>query len=94
MQWTCGLSHYRFRVDENIEGFAHKEVDVDSVRGDGDCSYRFRVGQSYFVTPFKGTTDLTVFYGEKPGKLMAGICTETQLTVSSAALQAELRARK
>ena len=89
-----GLSHYRFRVDENIEGFAQKEVDLYSGRGDGDCSYHFRMGQSYFVTPFKGTADLMAFYGEKPGKLMAGICTETQPAASAAALLADLRASR
>jgi hypothetical protein len=89
-----GLSHYRFRVDENIEGFAEKEVDVYSGRGGADCSYHFRTGQSYFVTPFKGTPDLMALYGEKPGKLMAGICTETQPAAGAAALLAELKARK
>jgi len=89
-----GLSRYRFRVDENISGFDEKEVDVYSGRGGGDCSYHFRMGQSYFVTPFKGTADLMALYGAKPGKLMAGICTETQPKASAGALLAELRARK
>jgi hypothetical protein len=89
-----GLSRYRFRVDENISGFEEKEVDVYSGRGGADCSYHFRMGQSYFVTPFKGTAGLMALYGAEPGKLMAGICTETQPAVSAAALLAELRARK
>jgi hypothetical protein len=87
-----GLSRYRFRVDENISGFEEKEVDVYSGRGDGDCSYHFRMGQSYFVTPYKaGMKD---FYGAEPGKLVAGICTETQPAARAGALLAELRARK
>src|ERR1700733_454493 len=85
-----GLSRYRFRVDENISGFDEKEVDVYSGRGGGDCSYHFRTGESYFVTPFKGTADLMALYGAKPGKLMAGICTETQPAASAGALLAEL----
>ena len=89
-----GLSRYRFRVDENIEGFAETEVDVYSGRGGADCSYHFRMGPSYFVTPFKGTADLMALYGAKPGKLMAGICTETQPAANAAALLAKLRARK
>jgi hypothetical protein len=89
-----GLSRYRFRVDENINGFEEKEVDVYSGRGSGDCSYHFRMGQSYFVTPYKGTADLMALYGAKPGKLMADICTETQPAASAVALLAELRARK
>jgi hypothetical protein len=87
-----GLSRYRFRVDENISGFEEKEVDVYSGRGGGDCSYHFQMGQSYFVTPYKaGMKD---FYGAEPGKLVAGICTETQPAASASALLAELRARK
>jgi hypothetical protein len=50
------------------------------------------MGQSYFVTPYKaGMKD---FYGAEPGKLVAGICTETQPAASASALLAELRARK
>ena len=89
-----GLSRYRFRVDENISGFDEKEVDVYSGRGGGDCSYHFQMGESYFVTPFKGTAGLMALYGAEPGKLMAGICTETQPAASATALLKELRARK
>jgi len=42
-----GLSRYRFRVEENISGFEEKEVDVYSGRGGADCSYHFRMGESY-----------------------------------------------
>jgi hypothetical protein len=87
-----GLSRYRFRVDENITGFEEEEVDVYSGRGHGDCSYHFQMGQSYFVAPYKaGLMDL---YGVEPGKLVAGICTETQPAARAGALLAELRARK
>jgi hypothetical protein len=89
-----GLSRYRFRVDENISGFDEKEVDVYSGRGGADCSYHFQMGESYFVAPFKGTADLMALYGAEPGRLMAGICTETQPAASARALLAELRARK
>jgi hypothetical protein len=89
-----GLSRYRFRVDENISGFEEKEVDVYSGRRGADCSYHFPMGQSYFVTPYKGTAGLMALYGAEPGKLMAGICTETQPAASAAALLTELRARK
>jgi hypothetical protein len=87
-----GLSRYRFRVDENISGFEEKEVDVYSGRGTGDCSYHFRMGQSYFVAPYKA--ELNDLYGTEPGKLVAVICTETQPAANASALLAELRARK
>jgi hypothetical protein len=89
-----GLSRYRFRVDENVSGFGEKEVDVYSGRGGADCSYHFRWGQSYFVTPYKGTADEMAVYGAEPGKLMAGICSETQPAASASPLLAEVRARK
>jgi hypothetical protein len=89
-----GLSRYRFRIDENISGFEQKAVDIYSGRGGGDCSYHFRMGESYFVAPYKGTAALTAIYGAEPGKLMAGICTATQPISSASALLKELRARK
>ena len=89
-----GLSRYRFRIDEDISGFEEKEVDIYSGRGGGDCSYHFRMGESYFVAPFKGTAALMALYGAEPGKLMAGICTATQPAASATALLKELRARK
>jgi hypothetical protein len=89
-----GLSRYRFRIDENISGFEEKEVDIYSGRGGGDCSYHFRMGESYFVAPYKGTAALMALYGTEPGKLMAGICTETQPAAGATVLLKELRARK
>lgn len=89
-----GLSRYRFRIDENINGFEEKEADIYSGRGDADCSYHFKMGQSYFVAPFKGTAGLMARYGAEAGKLMAGICTATQPTGSATALLKDLRARK
>ncbi len=89
-----GLSRYRFRVDENSSGFEEKEIDVYSGRGGGDCRYHFRWGRSYYVTPYKGTVDERAFYGAEPGRLMAGICAETQPAASAATRFAELRARK
>jgi hypothetical protein len=88
------LSRYRFRIDENISGFEEKEVDIYSGRGGGDCSYHFRMGESYFVAPFKGTAGLMALYGAEPGKLMAEICTETQPAAGAAVILKELRARK
>jgi hypothetical protein len=92
-----GLSRYRFRVDENIDGFPVNEVDVYSGRGGGDCSYHFRKGESYFVTPYERIlADAVVPYrkGAQTGQLMAGICTETQPAATAGALLEELRARK
>jgi hypothetical protein len=89
-----GLSRYRFRVDENLSGFEEKEVDVYSGRGGADCSYHFRVGQSYFVTPYKVTSQSGGPYEAKPGQLMVNICTGTQPAASASTLLAELRARK
>jgi SdrD B-like domain len=87
-----GLSRYRFRIDENISGFEEKEVDIYSGRGIGDCSFSFRMGESYFVTPYKA--QLKDIYGVEPGKLVATLCTETQPTATAGALLKELRARK
>src|ERR1700733_715402 len=83
-----GLSRYRFRVDENISGFDEKEVDVYSGRGGGDCSYHFRMGESYFVTPYEAK--LKDIYGVEPGKFVATLCTKTQSTASAGALLKEL----
>jgi hypothetical protein len=88
-----GVSRYRFRVDENINGFEDKEIDVYSGRGRADCSYHFRMGESYFVTPYKATASLTAHYGTKPGAWMAGVC-QTQPAASAAALLADFKARK
>jgi len=87
-----GLSRYRFRVDENISGFEEKEVDVYSGRGGADCSYHFRMGESYFVVPYKVTSSSA--YQAKPGQLMVNICTGTQPAASASDLLAELRARR
>jgi SdrD B-like domain len=87
-----GLSRYRFRIDENLIGFEEKEVDIYSGRGIGDCSFSFRMGESYFVTPYKA--QLKDIYGVEPGKLVATLCTETQPTATAGALLKELRARK
>ena len=46
------------------------------------------------MAPFKATAGYARMYGAEPGKLMAGICTETQPVASAGALLAELRARK
>jgi SdrD B-like protein len=90
-----GLSRYRFRIDENVSGFEEKEVDIYSGRGGGDCSYHFRMGESYFVTPFRENEFRVPYRAKVPSeKLMAGICTETQPTASATALLKELRARK
>jgi hypothetical protein len=87
-----GLFRYRFRIDENIRGFDEKEVDVYSGREVGDCSYSFRMGESYFVTPYKAK--LKDMYGVEPGKFVATLCTETQPMATAGALLKELRARK
>jgi hypothetical protein len=90
-----GLSRYRFRIDENINGFEEKEVDIYSGRGGGDCSYHFRMGESYFVTPVRSPGLVALYRTELPtGILMAEICTPTQLAASATALLKELRARK
>jgi hypothetical protein len=89
-----GLSRYRFRVDEDISGFDEKEIDVYSGRGTADCSYHFQMGQSYFVTPYKGTPQELARYGAKREKLMVSFCSETQGAASAATLLAQLRALK
>jgi hypothetical protein len=88
-----GLSRYRFRINENISGFEEKEVDISSGRGGGDCSYHFRMGESYFVAPYKGTAALRAIYGAEPGRLMAGICTATQ-PISSATTKGTKSSRR
>jgi hypothetical protein len=78
-----GFSRYRFRVDENINGFDVKEVDVYSGRGGGDCSYHFQLGIPYFVNPYASD-----------GRFFATICSDTQPTAEAEPLLSELRARR
>jgi hypothetical protein len=90
-----GLSRYRFRIDENISGFDEKEVDVYSGRGEGDCSYHFRTGESYFVEPVRSPGLVALYRTELPASiLMAEICTSTRPAASATSLLKELRARK
>jgi hypothetical protein len=78
-----GTARYRFRLDENINGVAAKEVDVYSGRGGGDCSYHFQLGHTYLVNPWPNK-----------GRLTAGACSETQPIETAGALLSELRARR
>ena len=78
-----GTSRYRFRVDENINGIAAKQVDVYSGRGGADCSAHFQLGHTYLVNPY-----------DNKGTLTASICSETQPIESAQALLSELRARR
>jgi hypothetical protein len=78
-----GTSRYRFRVNENINGMDAKEVDVYSGRGGADCSYHFRLGETYFVTPYEDT-----------GTLFATVRSDTQPAADSGPLISELRARR
>ncbi len=90
-----GLSRYRFRVDEDISGFPEKEVDIYSERGMADCSYHFRLGESYFVVPTRANGAPAV--GGKDAlaePLMAWMCGLTQPAATAAALLRQLRARK
>jgi hypothetical protein len=89
-----GVSRYRFRVDENIEGFPEKEIDIYSGRGGADCSYHFHMGEAYLVTPYKPSEFLTEHYEVPAGSWMAIICSETQTVVHAGAFLEELKARK
>lgn len=60
-----------------------KEVDVYSGRGGADCSYHFRLGETYFVTPYEDT-----------GTLLATVRSDTQPAADSGPLISELRARR
>jgi hypothetical protein len=79
-----GLSRYRFRVDENINGVDVKQIDVYSGRGGADCSYHFQLGGKYLVFSYR-TDD---------GRLAAGICSDTQPVEDAEPLLSELRARR
>jgi hypothetical protein len=78
-----GLSRYRFRVDENINGVDLKEIDVYSGRGGADCSVHFQPGETYLVSPY-----------ENNGRLFATICSATQNIEDAGPLLVELRARR
>lgn len=78
-----GTSRYRFRVEENINGIAAKQVDIYSGRGGADCSAHFQLGHTYLVNPY-----------DNKGTLTASICSETQPIESAQALLSELRARR
>jgi hypothetical protein len=78
-----GLSRYRFRVDENLNGFDVTEVDVYSGRGGADCSYHFQPGIKYLVNPYPSN-----------GRFFATICSDTQPATEAEPLLSELRARR
>jgi hypothetical protein len=80
-----GLSRYRFRIEENLIGFSEKEVDIYSGRGSADCSYHFRLGQSYLVIPY--TIGQNKIW-------LAGICNGTGPTANAGPLLEKLRARR
>lgn len=59
----------KFAVLQPFQGVEGAEVEVATGRGDGDCGYQFRKGESYLVYA----------YGGRDGRpLMTGICTRTR----------------
>lgn len=78
-----GVSRYLFQVLENINGANEAKLDVYSGRGGADCSYHFRLGETYIVFP--STVE---------GKLFATICTDTRPLTNGDPLLSELRARR
>jgi hypothetical protein len=79
-----GVSRYHFRIDEKFTDVPGAEVDVYSGRGGADCSFHFKQGEQYFVTPYSG----------EDGRLSATICSQTERARYAQARISELRARR
>jgi hypothetical protein len=49
----------RFKIEESWKGTLSKEATVFTGQGDGDCGYKFEVGQQYLVYAYRyNDTDL------------------------------------
>jgi hypothetical protein len=79
-----GESRYRFRVDENFVGAQEPVIDIYSGRGGADCSFHFRQGGQYLVSPYKN----------RDGRLVATICSITRPVETAHALLPQLRAMR
>jgi hypothetical protein len=79
-----GEARYTFRVDEKFEGAEVPEIDVYSGRGSGDCSFHFRLGQQYLVSPYR----------KSDGRLFAIICSITRPIELAQAILPQLRAMR
>ena len=80
------IARYHFRIEERYAGIAAEtnEIDIFSGGDDGDCAFRFTVGEKYVV--FTHPSD--------DGKPFATICSGTRLAHDALALIPQLRAMR
>lgn len=80
------IARYHFRIDERFSGIADgtNEIDIFSGGDDGDCAFRFAVGEKYVV--FTHPSD--------DGRPFATICAGTRLAHDALALIPQLRAMR
>jgi hypothetical protein len=75
---------YRFAVDEAISGIKVAGVEVYSSLGNGDCGFRFDLGESYIVFSWRS----------EGGNLVTSICTKTRELKNAPALLPQMRAMR
>jgi hypothetical protein len=75
---------FRFAVEENISGIKDAEVYVGTGRGNGDCGFRFKVGEQYVVYASK----------DDDGEMSTNICAGTRRADEAVALIPQLRAMR
>jgi hypothetical protein len=78
------LTRYHFQIDEKFAGPDVAELDVFAGGDDGDCAYRFKLGQKYLVFTQQ----------ETEGRLFATICNGTRPAGEAIALIPQLRAMR
>lgn len=79
-----GESRYRFHIDVKFAGTQDPEIDIYSGRGGGDCSFHFRKGSQYLVSPYR----------RPDGRLFATICSITRRADLAHPLLQQLRAMR
>lgn len=78
------VTRYHFRIEERFAGPETTGIDIFSGGDDGDCGYRFKMGEQYIVFT----------QPETEGRLFATICNGTRPAADGRALLPQLRAMR
>lgn len=79
---SSSMYRYTFRVEENLHGAeVYKTLQVYSGAIDGDCGFRFKLGEKYYVES-----------GRQNGLLVTWVCSDTRLASSAGEALRKLRA--